>query len=121
MSLSVPNTWLKFVSLTLCLSLLLALGSCSNSRFLRPHKIAIQQGNMITQETVDRLKPGMTKSQVNFVMGTPLIVDTLNSDQWHYVYRLRTGAGNTLTRKLAVIFVDGKLHELQGDYKPSAE
>ena len=55
---------------------------------------------MITQEMVDRLKPGMSRSQVKFVLGTPLVVDTLNNDQWHYIYSLRLGNGKLLQKKL---------------------
>ncbi|MBT5293670.1 MAG: outer membrane protein assembly factor BamE [Cellvibrionales bacterium] len=88
---------------------------------LRPHKIAIQQGNMITQEMVNKLKPGMTKSQVEFVLGTPLIVDTLNTDQWNYIYTLRVASGRVVQKNLNVLFVDGQLNELTGDYKPSEE
>ncbi len=121
MSLSVSKPWLKLISLSLCLSLIMALSACGSSRFLRPHKIAIQQGNVITQEMVDRLKPGMTRSQVKFVLGTPLIVDTINDDQWHYIYTLRAGNGQTLKRNLVVIFVDNALTELTGDYQPSPQ
>ena len=88
---------------------------------LRPHKIAIQQGNMITQEMVNRLKPGMTKRQVEFVLGTPLIVDTLNTDQWNYIYTLGVASGRVVQKNLHILFIDGQLSELTGDYKPNEE
>lgn len=112
-----PSRWTTLALILLCLGL----SACSGSRFLRPHKIAIQQGNVITQEMVDRLKPGMTKKQVKFVLGTPLIVDTLNFDEWHYIYSLRLGNGDTLKKVFTVLFADNKLTEITGDYKPTTE
>lgn len=108
---------LKIALIALCL----AITACGNSRFLKPHKISIQQGNLITQTMVDKLKPGMTKRQVEFVLGTPLIADTLNSDQWNYVYTLRAASGRAIQKNLNVLFVDGQLSELTGDYKPNED
>ena len=106
---------LKIALVTLCL----AITACGNNRFLKPHKIAIQQGNVVTQVMVDKLKTGMTKRQVEFVLGTPLIADTLNSDQWNYVYSLRTGSGRVIQNHLNILFVNGLLSEITGDYKLS--
>ena len=108
---------LKIALIALCL----IITACGNSRMLRPHKIAIQQGNMITQEMVNRLKPGMTKRQVEFVLGTPLIVDTLNTDQWNYIYTLGVASGRVVQKNLHILFIDGQLSELTGDYKPNEE
>ncbi|MBT5923454.1 MAG: outer membrane protein assembly factor BamE, partial [Cellvibrionales bacterium] len=54
-------------------------------------------------------------------LGTPLIVDTLNTDQWNYIYTLRVASGRVVQKNLNVLFVDGQLNELTGDYKPSEE
>ena len=108
---------LKIALIALCLTIT----ACGNNRMLRPHKIAIQQGNMITQEMVNRLKPGMTKRQVEFVLGTPLIVDSFNTDQWNYVYTLGVASGRVVQKDLHVLFVDGQLSELTGDFKPNEE
>src|SRR5918998_642922 len=53
---------------------------------LTPHKIDIQQGNYVTQDMVNKLKPGMSRSQVRFALGTPLIADPFHADRWDYVY-----------------------------------
>ena len=53
------------------------------------HKIDVQQGNLITDEMVELLRPGLTKNQVQYVMGTPLVVDTFNPNHWDYVYQYR--------------------------------
>lgn len=97
------------------LSLLLA--ACSSMPNLSPHKISIQQGNLVTQTMVDRLKTGMSKRQVAFVLGTPLVADTIQQDQWHYIYSLKLGNGKLLKKQLAVYFDQDKLSHLEGDFK----
>ena len=51
-----------------------------------PHRIDVQQGNALDQESVARLKPGLSRSQVRFLLGTPLVVDPFRTDRWEYVY-----------------------------------
>ena len=51
-----------------------------------PYRIEIQQGNYVSQDMVAQLKPGMTKEQVRFVLGTPLVTDIFHADRWDYVY-----------------------------------
>ena len=60
----------------------LALSSC----FLKPHKIDVQQGNYLDEQMISRLKPGMTRSQVRFLLGTPLLTDAFHPDRWDYLY-----------------------------------
>ena len=70
------------------------LGGCSNIDslgFPGVHKIDIQQGNLFTDEMVELLRPGLTQRQVQYVMGTPLVVDTFNPNHWDYVYQYRHG------------------------------
>jgi outer membrane protein assembly factor BamE len=85
------------------------------SPYLHPYRIDVRQGNMVTQEMVAQLKPGLTREQVRFVLGTPLLTDVFHADRWDYVYRLQTGDGEVQQRRLAVFFVDGKLARLGGD------
>ena len=54
--------------------------------FLKPHKIDIQQGNFLDHAVIAKLKPGMTRSQVRFLLGTPLITDPFHPERWDYVY-----------------------------------
>ncbi|MBS4095475.1 MAG: outer membrane protein assembly factor BamE [Sulfuricella sp.] len=79
---------------------------------LSPYKIDIQQGNDITQEMVDRLKLGMTASQVRFVLGTPLLGDPFHPTRWDYVYRYQNGTSELDTRRLSVVFEDDKLKKI---------
>ncbi|MFZ5509097.1 MAG: outer membrane protein assembly factor BamE [Pseudomonadota bacterium] len=81
-----------------------------------PYRIDIQQGNYVSQEMVAQLKPGMTKDQVRFVLGTPLLTDVFHSDRWDYIYLFRPGnRGEPQKRQLTVFFEDGKLSRVAGD------
>jgi outer membrane protein assembly factor BamE len=73
------------------------------------YRIDVQQGNVITQEMVDKLKPGMTRSQVRFVLGTALIDDVFHKDRWDYVYRLVQHGNLVEEYKLTVFFEDDKM------------
>lgn len=85
------------------------------------YKIDVQQGNYVTQEMVARLKPGMTRSQVRFVLGTPLVVDVFRTDRWDYVYVYQKGGAITEHRKLTVFFEGDKLARVEGDVKPAGD
>lgn len=82
---------------------------------LKPYRINVQQGNALTQEMVSKLKPGMTRSQVRFVLGTPMIQDAFHASRWDYVYFLTEGHKPTRSRRLTVVFEDDKLLRLEGD------
>jgi outer membrane protein assembly factor BamE len=101
----------------LCFSVLLV--SCSSVPLISPHKIDVQQGNVVDQEMVSKLKPGMTRSQVRFVLGTPLVADPFHADRWDYVYRYQKAGELTQSRKLSVIFEEDKLVRVEGDVVPA--
>jgi outer membrane protein assembly factor BamE len=84
-----------------------------------PHRIEIQQGNYVSQEMVAQLKPGMSKDQVRFILGTPLVTDIFHADRWDYVYFREAPDGKREQRKLSVIFDGGKLARLGGDVVPA--
>lgn len=88
---------------SLLLTLCAALAGCGN--FLTVYKADIDQGNLVTKEMVERLKPGMTPNQVRYVLGTPLITDTLNPKRWDYLYDYTPG---TYARKAKVPAVDNR-------------
>jgi outer membrane protein assembly factor BamE len=97
-----------------------ACGSVPRIPGLTPYKVEIQQGNYISQEMVSQLKPGMSKEQVRFVLGTPLLTDIFHAERWDYVYWRETPAGQREQRRLAVYFEDGRLARLDGDVASSA-
>ena len=83
------------------------------------YKIEVQQGNVITQEMVDKLKPGMTRSQVRFVLGSALVRDVFHNNRWDYVYRLEQHGMLIEHYKLTVFFEDDKLERTEGDFSDS--
>jgi len=97
-----------------------ALSGCSAtalSDFVKPYRIDVRQGNYVTQDMVAQLKPGMTREQVRFVLGTPLVADVFHADRWDYIYRFQPGKGESQERRLAVVFEDGRLARLEGDVR----
>lgn len=100
------------------------IASCSSASKLSPfpgvYRIDIQQGNVITQDMVDELRPGMTKRQVEFVLGTPLIADTFNPDRWDYIYSYQPGGKKRQQQSLTVYFEDGALSHFEGNFRPSS-
>ena len=96
-----------------------ALGSgCStwpSLNFLTPHKIDIQQGNVVKQEDVAKLKPDMTKTEVKTLLGTPLLMDPFHNDRWDYLFRFRKGNTVTEERQFTVVFEQDKLKRVEGD------
>jgi outer membrane protein assembly factor BamE len=93
--------------------LLAGLAACS----LKPYRIDIQQGNVVTPEQVAQLKPGLTKEQVRFLLGTPLLVDVFHQQRWDYISRYQKGAtGEVQTSRVAITFgADNKVEKTEVD------
>jgi outer membrane protein assembly factor BamE len=85
---------------------------------ITPYRMVIQQGNYVSPEMVAQLKPGMTKEQVRYVLGTPLLTDIFHADRWDYVFYREMPDGSREQRNLSVIFEDGKLARVIGDLLP---
>jgi outer membrane protein assembly factor BamE len=81
-----------------------------------PYKIDIQQGNIVDEEIVSKLKPGMTRSQVRFALGTPLVTDVFRNNRWDYVYRLAPKGKIAEARQLTVFFEGDRLTRIEGDF-----
>ncbi|MEM9100969.1 MAG: outer membrane protein assembly factor BamE [Pseudomonadota bacterium] len=80
------------------------------------YKLAIQQGNVLEKEQVDKLEIGMTQEQVSFVLGSPIIEDTFMTDRWDYVYRYKSSHGKITEESLFVEFKAGKLTNIGGSF-----
>jgi outer membrane protein assembly factor BamE len=83
--------------------------------YLTPYKVEVQQGTVVTSENVGKLKPGMSRSQVSFVMGTPLLADAFHADRWDYVYFLRKRDRIVEQRKVALFFDGDTLKDIRSD------
>ena len=100
--------------------LALYLAGCSWSA-LSPYKVDIQQGNYVDQEMVSKLRPGMSKSQVRFALGSPLIADAFHQDRWDYVFRQQKGGGVAEQRLVTAVFDGDRLVRLDGNVFISPE
>jgi outer membrane protein assembly factor BamE len=114
---SLPALWLAA-------PLALLLASCKSVDMpkvpgITPYRMVIQQGNFISQEMVSQLKPGMTREQVRFIMGTPLVTDIFHADRWDYVFFRELANGKREQRNLSVVFEKDKLARVIGDLMPA--
>ncbi len=112
LTLETYNIINKMVAKILALLVFLILAGCS----YLPHalyRIDVQQGNVVNEEMLEKLKPGMTKSQVLFVMGSPLIVDTFRDNRWDYVYIMREKGDLVEQKRLTIYFDDDKLVNIE--------
>lgn len=113
-SKTLANT-VRLITIALAVS---AVCACS---FPGVYKLDVQQGNIITQDTVDQLKPGMSKRQVRYLLGTPLLIDSFNDDRWDYFYSLKNHKDEYSQERLTLFFVDDRLNNLQGNFRPSQQ
>lgn len=95
---------------------ILTLSACSKDKIPGVYRIDIQQGNQVTQEMLSKLEPGMTKSQVSFVMGTPMLIDVFHPNRWDYIYSFHPGNGQREQRRITLFFDDEeKLDYIDGN------
>jgi outer membrane protein assembly factor BamE len=104
--------------LSISVLLLGLLAGCSGLN-IGPHRIDVQQGNALDQENVARLKPGLTRSQVRFLLGTPLVVDPFHSDRWDYVYVFHKAGKLAEQRRLSLFFDGDSLIRIEGQVPPA--
>lgn len=86
---------------------------------VKPYKLEVQQGNVVTSKMLLQLRPGMTKSQVRFIMGTPLIQDSFHGNRWDYVYQMREGGKVIEQRRVILDFEKDLLKTVRGDVIPT--
>jgi outer membrane protein assembly factor BamE len=109
-------------TLLLSLPFLAACSSTPNvTSLLSPYRVDVRQGNYVTQDMVARLKPGMSRDQVRFALGTPLVADMFHANRWDYVYRFEPGRGEVQLRRLVIFFEDNKLVRVGGDVVAETE
>lgn len=88
-------------------------------RLLEPYRMDVGQGNFLSQDSVDKLKVGMSKTQVQAILGTPLLQDPFRTDRWDYVFDLKKGDGGRETRRFSVYFKEDLLERWGGDPLPT--
>lgn len=95
----------------------LTLSACSSWVY----RYDVPQGNYLEQKSIDKLQVDMTKEQVKYILGSPVVIDAFNDDTWSYVYQLKSGRDKQFNQKKKFIikFIDNKLTSASGDYKVS--
>ncbi len=105
--------------------LLLGMTACTSAPnlFVFPgvHRIAIAQGNYVDEEQLEELRLGMTRTQVQFVLGTPLVMDSFDLDRWDYTYLYYFPTGEVTERSVTLFFEDNSLVRAEGDYSLPGE
>ena len=91
----------------------LFLSSCS------VYRIDIQQGNIVTQDMIDLLRPNMNKTKVKYIMGTPLLIDVFHQNRWDYIYLVQSGSEDRIQKRISLFFENDTLAGVQGDFRPS--
>lgn len=97
---------MRVKTIFMSIALTLSLSDCASYDFSRR---TVEQGNMLPQTTVSRLKIGMSKNDAAILLGTSLLSPTFNNDRWDYAYTLRKGNGSLLLRNLTLYFSHGRL------------
>jgi outer membrane protein assembly factor BamE len=87
--------------------------------FLGPYRPDVHQGNIITKEMVDQLRIGMTRDQVRFMLGTPLLTSEFRKDRVDYIYYLNPRRGEVQIRRLTLLFKENRLEKFTADPMPS--
>ena len=102
---------------TSIIAVALSLSACSSWVY----RIDIPQGNYLEQKNIDKIQVGMTKEQVKFVLGSPVMIDTFDKDIWNYVYQFKSGRSKNLNiqKSFIVKFENNKLISAEGDFELS--
>jgi outer membrane protein assembly factor BamE len=119
------STVLACVVLSACGSMKNMTSGLSDSKinpvnWITPYRIEIVQGNFVSREQVELLKPGMPRVQVREVLGTPLLASVFHADRWDYVFTLKRQNAEPQALKLTVFFKNDVLERFEGDPMPSA-
>lgn len=98
-----------------CASLLLS--GCAVERYFLEYRVNVQQGNVVEQKNIVQLRPGMTRDQVRYVLGTPLLQDPFHANRWDYIYRYEDGATGDITMRNIFVYFNaaGQLERVGGD------
>ena len=116
---NVPRATSRLTS-TLAICALLGLAACGNNfGFPGVYRINVEQGNVVTDEMVEQLRPGLNRRQVRYIMGTPLVEDAFHNDRWDYRYLLRNGNETLATSMLTLWFDGDELVRAEGPDAPA--
>ncbi len=98
-----------------------AVSACTGEHIPFVYKIDINQGNIVNQDMVEQLEPGMNKARVRYVMGTPMLVHVFHEDRWDYIYLQRPGRGKPEKRRITLYFDNDQLVRVDGDVRTAGD
>jgi len=105
----------KHLLLVALIPALITLTACGSWWLPRPHKIDIQQGNLLTPEVVAEVKVGMSKGEVIGILGRPLTTNQINPDRWEYIYSVNRSGEKPKVKRLSLQFQGETVAELETD------
>ncbi|MEP0354847.1 MAG: outer membrane protein assembly factor BamE [Paraglaciecola sp.] len=111
---------MKFKNLSVILITTIMLSACADWIF----RIDIPQGNFLDEKEVKKLRIDMTKEQVEYVLGKPVLEDAFDHNTWYYIYKMKRGMknrGEDFRKELTIEFEDNKITKVSGDFELSEE
>ena len=102
---------MKFITILISLLFIMSTSSCL-------YKIPVQQGNILEQDDVDEIKPGMSKRQIAIILGTPAVADPFTHDRWDYINTVKLKGTIKEVKRLTLYFEEDKLIRTEGNYFP---
>lgn len=111
---------MKLTQLLIIIAMIFTTAACKNWIY----RIDVPQGNYLDERDVKKLRISMSKEQVIFVLGNPVVEDSFNKDTWYYIYEMKRGMskrGEDFKKDLILSFVDGKLVKVVGDFELSED
>jgi outer membrane protein assembly factor BamE len=92
-----------------------------------PYRVDVQQGNFVSREMISQLQEGMqrpegvTREQVRFVLGTPLLTDIFHADRWDYPFRLQKRNGEVISSRVTVFFKNNRVERIDSGALPTEQ
>lgn len=93
----------------------------ASSGLFAPYRIDVPQGNYVDQTMLAQVKDGMSREQVRFALGTPLLIDPFRPDRWDYVFRFQHPNGAADLRRATVFFAEGRVARVESDALPASD
>jgi outer membrane protein assembly factor BamE len=109
------NLAYSFLKICFCLLLCSMLSAC----FLRPYKFPIQQGNVLSDERIAQITPGMSETEVQYLLGTPMLNDIFHTNRWDYIFYDKPGYKEAKREHVAIYFDNGRVARVTRDPLPS--
>jgi outer membrane protein assembly factor BamE len=111
---------MKKILISALIPIALLAGGCSHWKDISlVHVPVIEQGNIVTPEMVALLEPGMTKRQVRFALGSPMLTDVFHEQRWEYLLTIKRRNEPMEIKRFSVFFDGDRLHRYEGDIPPA--